>query len=304
MGCGVKYIIPLGKALLDAGDPDEAFHHLHRGNGLKRSTQSYDADSTSNWMRSIATSFAEDAPAAVEWEPGVAPVFVLGMPRSGTSLVEQILASHPAVHGAGEMRARQRLADNLGTSPAAAPPERLVAAGKTYRAKVTDLARAKSHVIDKMSAHFLHVGLIRRMLPGARIIHCRRDPADTCLSCYTQLFIDAQPFTYDLTELGRFHVDYQALMAHWRATLPQSAFLEVDYEAVVADVEAQARRMLDFVGLPWNEACLAFHRTERPVRTASVNQVRQPIYAGSVGRWRRYASHLGPLLRELGIERP
>ena len=205
----------LGKALLDAGETDEAFHHLHQGNRLKRSSLSYDAEQTTSRMRDIATSFAEDVP-AVTWKSGVTPVFVLGMPRSGTSLVEQILASHPAVHGAGEMRVMQRLADGLGPSPATAPPERLVAAGKMYCAKVAALARGRSHVIDKMPANFLHVELIRRMLPGARIIHCRRDPVDTCLSCYTQLFTDAQPFTYDLAELGRFHSDYQLLMAHWR----------------------------------------------------------------------------------------
>ena len=129
-----------------------------------------------------------------------------------------------------------------------------------------------------MPSNFLLAGLIRLILPDARIIHCRRDPVDTCLSCYTKLFAGEQAFAYDQTELGRFHRAYQALMAHWRAILPASHFLEVDYEAVVDDIERQARRMLDFLGLPWDEACCSFHETERPVRTASVNQVRQPIY--------------------------
>src|SRR5207253_3739826 len=134
----------------------------------------------------------------------------------------------------------------------------------------------------------LYCDFVRVFLPGARIVHCRRDPVDTCLSCYTKLFAGEQAFTYDQTELGRYHRSYQALMAHWRATLPASHFLEVDYEAMVEDLAGQTRRILDFLGLPWDEACLRFHETQRPVRTASVNQVRQPIYSTSVGRWRRH----------------
>ena len=140
-------------------------------------------------------------------------------------------------------------------------------------------------------------------MPDARIIHVRRDPVDTCLSCYSKNFTGANlPFTYDQTELGLFYRDYAALMAHWRATLPATHFLEVDYEAVVDDLEGQARRMIAFLGLAWDPACLEFHRTKRPVRTASVNQVRKPIYRGSVGRWRAHAAYLGPLLKALGVE--
>jgi hypothetical protein len=142
--------------------------------------------------------------------------------------------------------------------------------------------------------------LIRIVLPDAKIIHSRRDPADTCLSCYTKLFAGAQTFAYDQTELGRFHRSYQRLMAHWRATLPASHFLEVDYEAVVDDLEGQARRMIAFLGLPWDEACLRFHESRRQVRTASVNQVREPIYRDSKGRWRKHAAHLQPLIAALG----
>jgi hypothetical protein len=143
--------------------------------------------------------------------------------------------------------------------------------------------------------------LIRLTLPEARIIHCRRDPVDTCLSCYSKLFASEQSFTYDLAELGQFHRDYQALMEHWRAVLPASHFTEVDYEAVVEDTEGETRRLLDFLGLPWDDACLEFHRTARIVRTASVNQVRQPVYRTSSGRWRKHASNLGPLLAALQV---
>jgi tetratricopeptide (TPR) repeat protein len=235
---------------------------------------------------------------------GDMPIFVLGMPRSGTTLVEQILASHPAIHGAGELRHMQKIVDEIGDFPRAVAgmtPDRLRAFGVWYRGRVAPLARGRRHVVDKMPSNFMYAGLIRLILPGARIIHCRRDPVDTCLSCYSKLFAGEQAFSYDQTEVGRFHRDYQALVAHWRAVLPASHFLEVDYEAVVADVEAEARRMLDFLGLPWDPACLEFHRTERVVLTASVNQVRQPIYRTSSGRWRAHAAHLQPLLAALGL---
>ena len=166
------------------------------------------------------------------------------------------------------------------------------------------MAAGRRHVVDKMPSNFALCGLIRLVLPGAKIIHSRRDPVDTCLSCYTKLFVGEQAFAYNQTELGRFHRAYQALMAHWRAILPPSHLLEVDYEAVVDDTEGQARRMLEFLGLPWDERVLKFHETERPVRTASVNQVRQPITSASVGRWRRHAAQLGPLLAALGVAAP
>ena len=173
--------------------------------------------------------------------------------------------------------------------------------GDAYLAFVKPLAAGRRHVVDKMPSNFLHAGLIRLALPDARVIHCRRDPVDTCLSCYTKLFAGEQAFTYDQTELGRFHRAYLRLMAYSRETLPPSHFLDVDYEAVVEDVERKSRRMLNFFGLPWDERVLRFHETERPVRTASVNQVRQPIYRTSAGRWRRHAPHLQPLLAALGV---
>ena len=141
------------------------------------------------------------------------------------------------------------------------------------------------------------------ILPEARIIHARRDPVDTCLSCYSKSFSGANlPFVYDLAELGRYYRGYETLMAHWRSVLPATHFLEVDYEAVVDDLEGQARRLIAFLGLPWDPACLEFHRTRRVVHTASLNQVRKPIYRGSVGRWRRHAARLEPLLQALGVQ--
>jgi len=295
----------LGKAYLDIGEADRAFRHLDAGNRLKRSTLVYDADATGRWMRSIAAAFS---PALLERLAGSGaaselPVFVVGMPRSGTTLIEQILASHPQVFGAGELPALQQLVDGVGDYPAAAErlaPGDLARLGRAYLARIEKLAEGKRRVVDKMPANFLHAGLIRLILPGARIIHCRRDAMDTCLSCYARLFEGDQLFAYDQVELGRFYRDYRDLMAHWRAVLPADRFLEVDYEAVVDDLETQARRLVEFVGLPWDEACLRFHETRRPVRTSSVNQVRRPIYRTSKGRWRAYARHLEPLRAALG----
>jgi hypothetical protein len=296
----------LGKAYLDIGDSARAFRHYDEGNRLKRSTYSYDVEETERWMAGIAEVFR---PALIEAKPGRGarsdlPVFVLGMPRSGTTLVEQILASHPMVHGAGELKRLHALIEEIGTFPecvTALSIDEITSLGERYLAGVAPMATGRRHVTDKMPSNFFYCGMIRLILPDARIVHCRRDPVDTCLSCYTKLFAAHQPFAYDQAELGRYHCAYQTLMAHWRATLPASHFLEVDYEAVVRDVEGQTRRLLDFLSLPWDETCLRFYETERPVRTASVNQVRQPIYATSSGRWRKHAAQLKPLLDALGV---
>ena len=296
----------LGKAFLDIGDSEQAFRHYDEGNRLKRSTYAYDADADERWMASIAEVFSPEfleAKAALGARSD-APIFVVGMPRSGTTLVEQILASHPMIHGAGELRRLHTLVDGIADFPASAPnlsAAQLKALGEAYLAYVAPMAAGRRHVVDKMPSNFQLCGVIRLILPDAHIIHCRRDPVDTCLSCYTKLFAGEQAFTYNQTEVGRFHRAYQALTAHWRATLPSSHFLEVDYEAVVENIEAETRRMLDFLGLPWDEACLRFHETERPVRTASVNQVRQPLYRTSAGRWRKHGAHLQPLIAALNV---
>jgi len=297
----------LGKALLDTGDAGSAFEHLHQGNALKRATFDYDPKRSRAWFEQIAEVFTG---ALMEQfkshEPATQrPVFIVGMPRSGTTLVEQILASHPAVHGAGELFALHQAVSAAGEFPQsvrswqAADLERI---GRDYLARTQDLAPQARRLVDKMPSNFAYAGLIALILPGARIIHCRRDPIDTCLSCYTKLFSGDQPFAYQLDELADFHLAYQELMASLRQVLPADRFLEVDYEEVVADLETQARRMVAFIDLEWDEACLHFHQTQRVVRTASVSQVRKPIYRSSTGRWRRYAKHLGPLVAALGGE--
>jgi tetratricopeptide (TPR) repeat protein len=299
----------LGKAYLDIGDAARAFHHLDTGNRQKRTTFSYDPEAADLWLQRIADAFT---PAFLDQLQGAGaptelPVFVIGMPRSGTTLVEQILSSHPQVAGAGELSALRLIVEGSGAFPQAMTTmtrEDMARLGQQYLARVMPLAQGRLRLIDKMPVNFFYAGLISLILPGARIVHCRRDPVDTCLSCYTKHFAGEMLFAYDQTELGAFYWAYQRLTAHWAQVLPAERYLEVDYEAVVGDLEGEARRLIDFLGLPWDEACLRFHENRRMVRTASVNQVRQPIYTTSTGRWRRYASHLGPLLAALGVAVP
>jgi tetratricopeptide (TPR) repeat protein len=296
----------LGKAYLDTGNSERAFFHLDQGNATRRAGFSYDPVATAGWMQRIGAAFT---PALMQRIAGAGatseqPVFVIGMPRSGTTLVEQILASHPMVHGAGELSALRLVVESAGAFPDSVSQLDAAAAarmGADYLAQTSKLAPDAVRLVDKMPANFLYAGLIPLILPGARIIHCRRDPVDTCLSCYSKNFFGEQSFAYNLDELGQFHRAYQALMEKLKEILPAERFIEVDYEAVVDDLEGQARRLIDFVALPWDDACLAFHQTRRVVRTASVAQVRQPIYKTSSGRWRKHKAHLGPLLAALGV---
>jgi tetratricopeptide (TPR) repeat protein len=299
----------LAKALEDCGDYARAFSHLHLGNDLKRARVTYDEDAALRAFRGAAAVFDEGALSALAdvGNASAAPIFVLGMPRSGSTLVEQILASHPQIHGAGELSifdealaeasggpmTPQRLAD-MGGILDTALLQRLAAA---YLARLPSCGKA--HIVDKMPANFLYAGLIRLAFPRARIIHTLRDPLDTCLSCYGRLFSEGNYFSYDLSELGRYYLGYSALADHWRVVLPQGAMLEVRYEDVVADLEGQARRLLSYCGLPWDGSCLEFHKTGRPIKTASDVQVRRPLYGSSVQRWRRFAAELEPLRRLL-----
>jgi len=180
--------------------------------------------------------------------------------------------------------------------------EELRQVGARYVAATRAHGPSAERIADKMPWNFHLAGLIHLALPNARIIHARRDPVDTCLSCFSILFENGNPYTYDLGELGRFYRGYDSLMAHWRSVFPQGVMIEVQYEEVVADLETQARQIMAHCDLEWDEACLAFHKTRRPVRTSSVAQVRQPIYQSSVGRWRPYREQLRPLLEELGID--
>ncbi len=300
----------LAKAHDDIGQYREAFACMHQGNALKRRQIAYDEAETLGYFDRIRATFDRHllARRRVGYEFAV-PVFIVGMPRSGTTLVEQILASHPAVHGAGELKT---LSENVNVEqvadgkmvgyPELVPilePDAIRRMGENYVAAIRRLAPETARVTDKMPANFLFVGMIHLALPDAQIIHVRRDPRDTCLSCYSKLFAEQQHFSYELGELGRYFRKYAELMAHWREVLPAGRMLEIHYEDVVADLEAAARRIVDHCGLDWDPNCISFHEHKRRIRTASASQVRRPIYRSSEGRWQAYEDHLGPLLTAL-----
>jgi len=299
----------LGKCYEDTGQYDLAFHHYREGCRLKRKRLQYSADDSDHAVRNIQAFFTAERIAQLRGGGCDSPlaIFVLGMPRSGTTLTESILASHPMVYGAGELPDLMEIAARPRGGVAGYPlnlqgitQAELKAMGEEYSGSLQARAPGSPRITDKMPANFNCLGLIHLMLPRARIVHVRRNPVDTCLSCYTRLFNRSQHQSYDLVEIGRYYRGYAQLMAHWRAVLPAGSFYDLDYEALVADPEPQARALLDYCGLEWDDACLQFHKTERHVRTASVTQVRQPMYRTSVEKWRHYERHLGPLLETLG----
>ena len=292
----------LAKALDDVGEYGRAFSHLRQGNALKRQQVNYQEASALQLLRRTSSVFDGDLLQRMggSGDPSSIPIFVLGMPRSGSTLIAQILASHPQIQGAGELTTLEKMEPSDPESLAALDGLALRSLGEAYLANLPALEDGKIRVVDKLPGNFLRVGLIRLILPHARIIHTMRNPIDTCVSCYSKLFTYGLSFTYDLGELGRYYRAYSELMDHWRAVLPPGAMLDVSYENVVDDLEGQARRLIDFCGLPWNDRCINFHQTRRPVRTASAVQVRQPLFRSSLERWRRYEANLGPLLDELG----
>jgi tetratricopeptide (TPR) repeat protein len=302
----------LEKAYRDLGDHAKSFYHLLEGNALKRKRIVYDEQAmlaTFDRIRAVFTSKHMRDHEGSGYASSV-PVFIVGMPRSGTTLVEQILASHPKVFGAGELNEFGNAVERLGNANAAMghfpelvsliPNDQLRQIGGSYVNAITALAPRAERIVDKMPMNFLFVGLIYLVLPNARIIHMRRDPVDTCLSCFSKLFTDRHLYSYDLGELGRYYRAYERLMEHWRRILPPGFMLEVQYEDLIADLEGESRRIVGHCGLEWDASCLSFYAAERPVRTASAVQVRQPIYRSSVGRWRAHTHQLGPLIEALG----
>lgn len=302
----------LAKVYEDVGRFNEAFNQLKIGNVLKRRQIIYDEAAELDAFTRIQDLYTPQLIQSTRdaGESSPVPVFIVGMVRSGSTLVEQILASHPQAFGGGELdsfaefvarcsamqngeQLRPELASGLST-------DQLRQIGVRYVARLRELSPQAARIVNKLPSNFMHAGLIHLALPNATIIHTVRDPRDTCASAYSKLFTEEQNHTYDLAELGRYYGHYHALMAHWHRVLPAGRILDVQYEDVVADLEGQARRLIAHCGLDWDPRCLAFHRTDRPVRTASAIQVRQPIYDSSIGRWRMYESFLGPLLAELG----
>ena len=303
----------IGKAYDDVGDYEKAIDHWRQGAALRRRQLDYDEAETFRFFDEIIRSYGPGffANPPFPGDPSRVPVFVVGMPRSGSTLIEQIVASHPLAHGGGETK---ELSRRLGTVRGRFPglpryPElglrmnadhyRILADG--YLGALKAMNPAAERITDKLLTNYYFVGILHVMFPNAKFIHTRRNPIDTCLSAYSKLFKDDLPHSYDFGELGRYYLRYEALMAHWHSVLPAGVMMDVAYEDVVADVSTQARRIIDFVGLPWDPACLAFHESARPVKTASVVQVRKPVYASSVERWRRYGPALQPLIDALRV---
>lgn len=301
----------LGKIYADLAQHERSFRHLLEGNALKRRRIDYDEAAVLGEFERIRAVFTPELMREKSGlgHPSAVPVLVIGMPRSGTTLVEQILASHPQVFGAGEIGdfhdAAARCFAEAPTPqayPEAVPAmtgAELLTLGADYAAAVGRRAPAAVRITDKMPGNYLAAGLVHLALPNARIIHVRRDPVDTCLSCFATLFAGNLSYAYDLAELGRYWRAYDALMAHWRALLPEEVMIDVQYETLVGDFEREARRIIAHCGLDWDDACRDFHKSARPVQTASMLQVRQPIYQTSIGRWRPYREWLGPLFAAL-----
>jgi hypothetical protein len=248
-------------------------------------------------------------PRSVSGDASWSPIFIVGMPRSGTTLLEQVLASHSKVFGAGELEAFKELIGACASKqriPPAYPdlmdslsPDGIAELGQLYAERVRPMAPDVERIVDKMPLNFVFVGLIHLALPSARIIHIRRDPLDTCVSCFSLLFTGSQPFAYDLAELGRYYRGYETVMEHWHRVLPPGVMMDVQYEALVHDLEGVSRAVLRHCDLEWEDACRDFYDTKRAIRTASLMQVREPLYRSSVGGWRRYAKHLKPLAEAL-----
>jgi tetratricopeptide (TPR) repeat protein len=301
----------LGKAWEDKGDFDRAFGWYRAGNENRRQRENYDPVQTMDNHDQFIEVFSREFLAGKSGTgcDSPAPIFIVGLPRSGSTLLEQILASHPDVEGTHELPDLSRTARSIGLgrndrhayprAVAELDPGQFRDLGEDYlRRSERHRQLGRPRFTDKMPNNFVHIGLISLILPNAKIIDARRHPLDSCLGSFKQLFARGQPFTYDLFELGEFYMQYRRLMDHWHAVLPGKV-LEVHYEDVVADTETQVRRLLEYCELPWNDSCLRFYESDRAVKTASSEQVRQPIYASAKHRWRNYEQHLGPLIEVL-----
>jgi tetratricopeptide (TPR) repeat protein len=292
----------IGKYFDDLHDFAQAFVNYQRANELtKLCTEKHDRQLFTEFVsRTMGHYDSKRMSQAADTAIGSArPVFVVGMPRSGTSLAEQILASHPAVFGAGELPFWSHAAAKYESSTGSGESrDRLIGKlGRDYLRLVGDLSPDAQRVVDKMPSNFLFLGLIHAALPQARIIHMQRNPIDTCLSVYFQNFDVAHSYANDLEDLADYYTEYLRLMKHWSSWLPKHAMLEVPYEGLVDDQGAWSRKMVEFIGLPWDSRCLEFDRTARVVVTRSRWQVRQAISKSSVQRWRNYEKFIRPLLR-------
>lgn len=298
--------------ILAKRDPRRSFEHLVNAGRARRVVQIYDESVNLNSFNLLTGTFTAEFIRTREGQghPSARPIFIFGMPRSGTTLTEQILASHPLVHPGGELGLLGTVVDQVIGRGRATTPEQMSAAtteqfreiGRRYSEALREISDDKPYTTDKLPNNFKYAGLIHLALPGAKMIHTRRDILDVCVSCFSINFAAVGlAFTNDLGELGRYARGYLDVMQHWRGALPPGAMLELDYEETIAHFEATVRRVLDFCGLDWDDRCLEFYKTKRPVKTASVTQVRKPLYSGSVGRAAIYGDLLQPLRDALGL---
>lgn len=304
-----KVYFTLGKAYDSVGGYDKAFNNYRAGNELRRCN--FDISSMQNDIDALINAFPIDFQQQISSSGNLStrPIFIIGMPRSGTSLMEQIISSHPQVSAAGELSDINRLTLSLSEQYdkksyidciAEAGEKQLNTLAENYLACLSLINNESAHVTDKMPTNFMHLGFIQLLFPNARIIHCMRDPLDTCLSCYFQDFAQPTPWVYDLEDVGHVHLEYQRMMQHWKSVLDIS-MLEIQYEDLVSNQENISRKIIDFCGIDWNDNCLDFHKNKRFVKTASYSQVRKPMYKKSVSRWKNYEANIQPLKAALGI---
>ena len=301
----------LGKALEQRRQYARAFAHYASGNSLRRKTSPFDIRQFEDKTRRVIACFdaAFFRERAGSGEPDPAPIFIVGLPRSGSTLVEQILASHSSVEGTMELPNVLTLVrefdhaggrnDGYPEQVRTASAQRLAELGRRYLQETRPIRAGRPRFIDKMPNNFSHIGLIHSILPNAAVIDVRRHPLDSCFSSFKQHFAQGQSFTYDLEDLGRYYRCYLALMDHWDRVLP-GRVMHLQYEALVRDPDTHIRRLLEHCGLPYEQACANFHETRRPVRTASAEQVRQPLYSSGIGYWKHFENELEPLRRALG----
>ena len=303
----------LAKTYEDLGEYETSLHWLQQAKEIKKSEEHY----KHSLMENIFVAATQTSQQNISHKPAPGfetsePIFIIGMPRTGTTLVDRIISSHSRVQSAGELAQFGKAVKKFSTSTTqlmldvealtSIPDQDMSALGKEYLESTRPLTGTNAHFTDKMPLNFFYAGLIARALPNAKIICLRRNAMDTCLSNYRQLFRSSNvyySYSYDLTDTARFYQMYDILITHWAKTIPQHQFMEVHYEDIVADQENQTRTLLEFCALPWEEACLSFHQNTAPVATASSVQVRQPLYSSSIGRWKKYGDGLSVLKQTL-----
>ena len=307
----IQTCFALGKIMEDLHEDDRAFAFFKEGNAIRYQSSRYNADVELAHMQGIMQYYTRDVCARNSGLTDATPIFILGMPRCGSTLVEQILAAHPDVCSRGEVDTVERSLADMNTPDNPLTLERIVEfssgewrdLGRKILERLKENAPDAMHISEKALTNIRLIGAIHCALPQARIIHVRRHPMDACWSIYkVEMEGDLFDFAYNLGELGYYYRMYLRLMQHWREVLPEGVMYELDYEALVADQEGEIRKLLNACGLPWNDACLSFYKAKNLVRTSSVAQVRQPVYSNAVGRWRRQEKHLAPIIKILGSD--